>query len=70
MTISGEFGHQFRKQERDFNKLKQNAEELLKKKVMTGTIKIGSEEYDKRMQVIEYYDVMSYRHSEIYNSND
>lgn len=59
----------FRNEERDYNRKKSDAEALLAHKIQEGTVKVGSDEWRKRCEAIEYFDSMASKLNERYNDN-
>jgi len=68
--FEGWYGHQFKAEEKDYNRLKSNAEDALYQLIMDGTIRVGSEEYNEKCAFIEYCDSMASRLNTRYNEND
>ena len=68
--FEGWYGHQFKAEEKDYNRLKSNAEDALGQLLLDGVVKIGSEEWRNRCHEIEFYDEMASRLNTKYNEND
>lgn len=60
----------YKKLEKHFNKVKSTLEDELGAKIQDGTVKVGSEEYDRLCTEIEEADEMASRYNTAYNEND
>jgi len=68
--FEGWYGHQFRKEEKDWNLLKSNAEEKLGREIASGEVKVGSMKWREQCEQIEMFDRMASDLNTRYNEND